>query len=108
MARRKSPEDETQDQKDTRLLISSVTDAAPRALKVSWDRKMDNMVTLMASLTPLEDKILDLMAQKTPIINEIDALRKVMVKECIHPRPSLTSNDGIVHCKFCNRRFNPL
>jgi hypothetical protein len=108
MAKRKKPENETPVQTAERQLISEIADTASRGEKVSWDRKMDNMVSLLATLKPIEDKILDLMAQKTPIMDDVDALRKIMVRDCIHPQHVLTCSDGIVHCKFCNRRFNPI
>ena len=74
--------------------------------KVSWDRKMDNMVSLLAKLKPIEDGIIDLMAKKMPIIDEITALRREMVKECVHPFTHLQrQTDGSVQCKFCSRSF---
>ena len=108
MAKKKKPENETPEQKETRQLIDTIANAASRGAKVQFDRRMDNMVSLLASLKPIEDKILDLMAQKQPIIDEIDALRKLMVHECVHPQHVLTHKDGIVYCKFCNRSFKPL
>ena len=105
MAKRRKPENETPDQADTRHVLETISNTASRSEKVSWDRKMDNMVTLMASLQPIEDKILDLIAAKTPIIDEITSLRKDMVKTCTHPYPQLTVKGNTVHCKFCNRTF---
>lgn len=104
MARRRKPEDETTDDAERRRLLESVADNASRGEKVSWDRKMDNMVSLMAKLKPIEDQIMDLMGQKLPIIDEISALRKDMVRECVHPYTHLTDlGDGSVRCKFCER-----
>lgn len=106
MARRKKPEGETPDQTKVRRLLESIADNATRSEKVAWDRKMNNMVTLLAKLRPIEDQILDLTAQKTPIIDEISALRHDMVRECTHPYTHLTIKDDVVLCKFCNRKFN--
>lgn len=104
MARRKKPEDETTIEAQRRRLLESVSDNATRGEKVSWDRKMDNMVSLMAKLKPIEDQIMDLMSQKMPIIDEISTLRKEMVKDCVHPYTHLTDvGDGSVKCKFCER-----
>jgi hypothetical protein len=108
MAKRKKPENETTEQAETRQLTSSIADAATRGEKVSWDRKMDNMVTLLASLKPIEDKILDLMATKMPIMDEVDALRKTMVKDCVHPQTHLVVHGQSVFCKFCNKTFSVL
>lgn len=106
MARRKKPEGETQDQRTTRHLMETVADAATRGEKVSWDRKMDNMVRLIAKLRPIEDQILDLITQKTPIMDEISELRREMVQECVHPYTYLIEHDGIVECKFCSKKFS--
>jgi len=106
MARRKKPEGETAEQTRTRRLFESIADNATRSEKVAWDRKMNNMVTLLAKLKPIEEKILDLMAEKTPIIDEISALRHDMVRECVHPYTHLAINGDVVLCKFCNRKFN--
>jgi hypothetical protein len=106
MARRKKPDGETADQAEMRRKLELVADTATRSEKVSWDRKMDNMVTLIAKLRPIEDKILDLMSEKTPIIDEISALRREMVKECVHPYHMLVDlGDGTTRCKFCDKKF---
>jgi hypothetical protein len=105
MAKRKKPENETPTQTEERQLISEIADSASRGEKVSWDRKMDNMVSLLATLKPIEDKILDLMAQKTPIMDEVNALRKTMIRDCVHPQTHLTVHGQTVHCKFCNKTF---
>lgn len=106
MARRKKPEDETVDQAEERRTHEIIADAATRSEKVSWDRKMDNMVTLIAKLRPIEDQILDLMAQKMPVIDEIAELRREMVRDCVHPYTMLANQgDGTTLCKFCHKRF---
>lgn len=105
MARRKKPDGETVDQAEMRRKLELVADTATRSEKVSWDRKMDNMVTLIAKLRPIEDQILDLMAAKTPVIDEISALRREMVKECVHPYTHLVLKGDIAECKFCHKKF---
>jgi hypothetical protein len=106
MAKKRKPYNETDEQTEARQLLDTIANTATRGSKVSFDRKMDNMVSLLASLKPIEDKILDLMAQKGPIIDEIDALRKTMIKECIHPYTHLTVHNNTVFCKFCNKTFS--
>lgn len=107
MARRKKPDDETLEQAEVRRILETIADNATRSEKVSWDRKMDNMVKLLARLRPIEDQIVDLMAQKAPLMDDVQALRKEMVKECVHPYTHLTfdQNDETIVCKFCERRF---
>jgi hypothetical protein len=109
MARRKKPEGETAEQARSRRVIETISNAATRSEKVSWDRKMDNMVRLMAKLRPLEEQIVDLMAKKQPIFDEIAALRTEMVSDCIHPFTHLvlkhTDGGEFAECKFCMKRF---
>ena len=108
MARRRKPDNESTNQADTRHTLETIADNATRSEKVSWDRKMDNMVSLIAKLKPIEDKILDLMAGKLPIIDEISALRKEMVRDCVHPYTNLLQKGDVIECKFCARQFRVL
>lgn len=104
MARRKKPENETVEEAQRRRLLETVADIATRGEKVSWDRKMDNMVSLIAKLKPIEDQILDLMSTKLPILDEIAALRKDMIRECTHPFTHLVHiGPNQVRCKFCDK-----
>lgn len=109
MARRKKPEGETPEQADSRRRLEAIADAATRSEKVSWDRKMNNMVTLLSKIRPIEDQILDLMSQKMPLMDEVAELRREMVKDCVHPYTHLVVRaDDSVECKFCSKRFNPV
>lgn len=108
MARRKKPEGETPEQAEIRRRLEAIADNATRSEKVSWDRKMDNMVSLIAKLKPIEEQILDLMVQKQPIIDEIALLRKDMVRECVHPYTHLVHRGEVVECKFCFKQFKVL
>ena len=38
-------------------------------------------------------------------MDEVDALRQEMVKECIHPYDSLVEKDNYIECKFCYKRL---
>ena len=67
---------------------------------------MNNMVKLLAKLRPLEEQILELQAQKIPIFDEVQEVRKTMVNECIHPYEYLVVKEDHVLCKFCNRRIS--
>lgn len=106
MARRKKPDGETPQQTEERRVLEVIADNATRSEKVSWDRKMDKMVTLIAKLRPIEEQILDLMATKTPIIDEISYLRRDMVRDCVHPYQMLAYKGDVVDCKFCSKRFS--
>lgn len=106
MPRRKKPENETQREAIIRQELETIANTASRSEKTSWNRKMNNMVSLLAKLKPIEDQILDLMKQKETIFDEIQELRQVMVKECIHPFEQLVYKEDHIECKFCNRKLN--
>ena len=107
MAKRKKPDNETPEETSIRQVLETVADSATRSEKVSWDRKMDNMVSLLAKLKPIEEKILDLMSEKSPLVDEIAELRKDMVRDCVHPYTHLVhKGDSVAECKFCGKTFN--
>lgn len=106
MARRKKPKNETQEQSELRLLFESIANHKNRSEKTAWRRKLKNMEKLLEKLQPIEDKILSIMAdEKQPLLDDIAALRLIMVKECIHPYEHLIKKDGFVECKFCNTKL---
>lgn len=118
MSRRKKPE-ETTEATHTRRIKDTIANAANRSEKTSWNRKMDNMVKLLAALSPIEQQIIDLQAKKIPLFDEIQALRLQMVNECIHPyeylvidQEGLSLTEGKPHepnkvrCKFCDRKLS--
>lgn len=110
MARIKKPKDESPEQQEIRQLGEAIANKATRGEKTSWNRKMDNMVKLVATLEPIEDEILELIkSKKLPIMDQLTKLRQTMVKECVHPfeyisQPS--TDDGIITCRFCNKKIN--
>jgi hypothetical protein len=106
MARRKKPENESKDETLIRRQMESVSDHATRNEKVSWDRKMDNMVSLLATLRPIEEQISELIAKKVPIMDNIAALRQEMVQECVHPYTHLVHKTTVIECKFCMAKLS--
>ena len=108
MARRKTPPNETPAEKIERQLKEKVANTPTRADKVSWNRKRTNLEAFYDKIRPIEDRILDLTAQKQPIFDDMQAIREVMVDECIHPYDYLAVVDGHVMCKFCNRKLKLL
>ena len=111
MARRKKPENESSDETRIRRALETVADKATRNEKVSWERKLDNMIQLVASVRPLEDQISDLIVKKQPIMDDIQKLRADMVSDCVHPYTHLTHHtDSVmgeyIECKFCFKRFS--
>lgn len=119
--RKKVPENETQDDKSSRQYLEQIAAVSTRKEKVSWSRKMDNMIQLLGQLKPIDEKILDLQARKQPIMDEITTLRELMVRECVHPIDQLvhvadsiavfglmiSDKDKREHavCKFCNKKL---
>ena len=106
MAKRKKPESESFDEARVRQLFELIANKSTRSEKMSWDRKMDNMITLMSKIKPIEEQILVLLAKKTPIIDEIQVLRTDMVAECIHPFEYLVYKQDHIVCKFCFRKIS--
>lgn len=106
MARQRKPDNETSEESRVRQMLEAIANNADRSEKTSWNRKMDNMIKLIAKLRPLEEKILELEALKIPTLDQIHELRSVMVKECVHPFDHLTYFENYVRCKFCDRRIS--
>lgn len=106
MPKQRKQDGETPEQAVQRRLLERVANTANRSDKVSWNRKLDNMIKLMAELKPLQDKIIEIEELKQPILDAIAELRKTMVNECIHPYDQLVPVDeNCVLCKFCNRNI---
>ncbi len=106
MSRVKRPENETPEEETIRKIKDAVSSTKTRNEKVSWDRRMNNMVKLLAQLTPIEEQLTELLAQKLEIVDRVQDLRKEMVNECIHPSTHLIVHNDHVVCKFCNRKFS--
>ena len=105
MARRKKPTGETPEQAVERRQKESIANVANRSEKTSWNRKMENMVKLLAKIRPIEQKILNLHREKLPLLDEVHELRQTMVNECVHPFDQLIVKEDHVLCKFCNRKL---
>ncbi len=106
MSRRKKPEEETPEQTRERRLREEISNNANRSEKTSWNRKMDNMVRLLATLRPIEDQIIELQAKKIPLFDEISVLRTNMVNECVHPYEFLVIKETYAMCKFCDHKIS--
>ena len=106
MARQRKPENETPEQARVRQLLETIANNSDRSEKTSWNRKMDNMIKLIAKLRPIEEQILDLESRKLPIIDEVQELRQLMIKECVHPYDHLTYFEDHMKCKFCERNIS--
>lgn len=106
MARQKRAEDETAAQADERRLMEKISNTANRSDKVSWNRKMDNMIKLVGKVNGLQGQIQTLELEKEPVLDDIAVLRATMINECVHPYDQLVFVEGNVsHCKFCDRNI---
>jgi hypothetical protein len=106
MARKKKPIGETTEQADERRELELVANTSNRSEKTSWNRKMNNMVSLLAELRPLEDQIMELALAKQEIFDRIQVLRNVMVRECVHPFEQLVHKNNHAECKFCLKKVS--
>lgn len=80
----------------------------PKNERIAWIRKMDKMQQLIKTMEPIEDVILAKIAEKQVIMDEITELRKLMVKDCIHPIDMLVDKQTHIVCKFCNDKLRVL
>lgn len=110
MSRRKQPTNETPEQIFIRQKLEVISNIATRNERISWDRKMENMIKLLAKIQPIEAKITELILEKQVFFDEVSILRAEMVKDCVHPVDNLVYNTDdtlgeYIECKFCNKRF---
>lgn len=73
--------------------------------KLAWIRKRNRIEELVEKLQPIEDKVLELMAQKEPILDEINDMRLVMLKDCMHLEDYLLHHGSYIECKFCGTKI---
>ncbi len=74
--------------------------------KASWLRKKKNLEALVESLEPIESELLRLNQQKMDITDKIQAIRKTMVADCIHPQDYLVHYGKYVKCRFCESNIS--
>lgn len=93
----------TQKQSDE---LDKVSGFAEKNQKLSWSRKKKRIDELVERVQPIENKIMDLIREKQPILDQIDEVRDKMVKECVHPKDHLSHRGDHVLCRFCQRKIN--
>lgn len=106
MPRKKKSKNETPEEIAINKAFKHITDKSTRSEKIAWKRKFQKMQGFIDKLSPIENQILELHAQKMDIIDEVQILRGIMVKECIHPDDYLVYHDNHIECKFCNKRLS--
>lgn len=105
MAKRKTPEDVTEEQLAQHKAMDAISNHATRSEKTAWNRQYDNLTKLVRRLEPIEDKLMALQTEKVKIFDELLVLRKELVDGCVHPFEQLVTHDDYVICKFCERKM---
>ena len=91
--------------------LEKIANNSTQSERTSWKRRITNMEALLEKIKPYEEQILELIAQKQSVMDEIAALRKEMVDICVHPIEYLVLADdtpethAVVECKFCNKQL---
>lgn len=86
--------------------LKNVANIKDKNEKLSWTRRQKKIEEMVIEMQPIEDQILALTAQRQEVLDKIQALRKQMVKECIHPKNSLVHKETYIECKFCNAKLS--
>lgn len=89
--------------KEDLTLLANFRDQSEKA---SWMRKKANLELLVKELEPINDEILRLDVIKNKIIDEIQAIRRVMMADCRHPKDCLVHCGTYIKCKFCESRLS--
>lgn len=91
---------------DEKELFNEIANHATKNERIAWKRKQKKLETIIAEkISPIEDEILRLTMEKQTHMDEVVALREIMVKECVHPAEFLVRNERGVVCKFCLARL---
>lgn len=90
-------------EKQVKKDIDTIASYSKNDAKLAWRRKKKKLESRVEDLRPYEEKILELIQEKQPIMDEIEKLRQTMVQECIHPKDQLVHKGTHVECKFCNK-----
>ena len=85
--------------------MDQVSKFADKNQRLSFRRKKERMDTLLERIAPIEEKMLELTLEKTPIMDEIEEVRRGMVHECVHPRDHLVHKGSHILCKFCGKEI---
>jgi ribosomal protein L16 Arg81 hydroxylase len=97
--------DKMLDEDEVAKEIKQVSAHADKNQRLAWRRKKARIDTLIERIQPLQDKKLEIILQMQPIMDEIEAVRQEMVKECIHPKDHLVHKGTHIECKFCKSKL---
>ena len=85
--------------------LDTVSRFSDKNQRLSFKRKFTRMDELLKRISPIEEEILKLILQKTPIMDDIDKVRSAMVHDCVHPRDYLVHKGTHILCKFCAKEI---
>lgn len=93
------------DEETAKKELETVARFADKNQRLAWKRKMDRMDELLERIRPIEEKKLELIYEAQPIHDEIERVRQLMVKECVHPMDYIVHKGDHILCKFCKSRL---
>lgn len=94
------------DAKQEKRDFAAIANFRDKNEKASWLRKKKNLETLVETLEPIEAEILKLQHEKMAIVDDMDAIRKTMVVDCIHPQDYLVHYGKYIKCRFCESNIS--
>jgi hypothetical protein len=93
------------DEDQARLDLDNVSKFSDKNQRLAWRRKRTKMDELLAKILPYEEQILEIIYEKQSIMDDIEVVRKAMVKECVHPADYLVHKGNFILCKFCKNKI---
>ncbi len=86
--------------------LKNVANIKDKNEKLSWTRRKRKIEMMVEEMRPIEEQIIELQNQRQEHLDKIQELRKMMVKECIHPKDLLVHKTTYIECKFCNAKLS--
>lgn len=97
-----TPDNRSQQERELKI-ASNIKD---KNEKLSWTRRQRKIESMVEELEPLNEQLVELLAKRQEMLDKITALRKQMVKECVHPKDNLVHMGTYIKCKFCNSNLS--
>lgn len=86
--------------------LATVSSFCGKNAKLAWNRRVKKMNELIEQVRLYEDRILEIVREKQPFLDEVSELRNEMMKECIHPKDQLVHIGTYIHCRFCEKKIS--
>lgn len=86
--------------------ISHIRGHVNHTTKKAWEANFTTITEKLAQAQKVQAEILSLEDKKMAIFDEIEMIRKDLIRNCIHPTDLVNeSADGVLHCMFCDTHF---